>query len=419
MTSPDQVSATGSERYEKLLDFEIAQIEARQVHQGWTPWALSAAVGAAIWLWLDEAEGLSRTQLMESLLSAAGLIFLWHFVCKVGERFEDEGKSERGARFHLSNKLLAGSRTVLAFALVKFTFAGYVLIQGFHSKYTSLVLLNWVVVGVYVGGHILALWFSYLRIPLTNKRPHNNLRIFRVVLFLLVFANAVSICANLYHAFNEDTSLQMIKASLLAATCFELIEMLLGAKTHEPLLSSLLNLKRDYLLKRIDDSAFERDYELLVLGAKVTQVLQIEMRDLLAGLGRARDSADSAIKCHDMAADILAKPLSSLCAEDGKRIKLLMEQSQKELDLIPTHYRAVERHTESFRGKAALMYFSDPGCEKELEEIQKHMLNVNQEIQELLVVLNKRRQEIIAKLQALPAEVQRRLVGDTAGQAAN
>jgi len=165
-----------NERYEKLLDFEIARVEARQSQQGWTPWALSAALAATLWLWLEEISTLSQNELLASAGITAGFVFLWHILCKIGDLVGYENRSEQAARFQISNKLLAGSRPMLVFSLIKFTLAGYWLIRGLHHESSIITILTWVTVVVYVGTHFLILWFSYLTIPLTDKKPHSKLK---------------------------------------------------------------------------------------------------------------------------------------------------------------------------------------------------------------------------------------------------
>jgi hypothetical protein len=284
----------GIARLIELLEFEIDRIRAEESQPGWTPWALMGSLATALWLLLAELEThIIDFQNVLFLLLALSLAYdCVKFLPSVWQ-----ASSRSASRFRLAHGVMSPMRSG---ALIEVGRSAVLIVATTGIR----PLLNVrYIIATYLSFGILAFFgmivfiYSFLKTPLPVGNNRRGMAI-GCALFLLPAMFAI-------FGYAEALLRQMVLPTvpeyrvgglLLIATIVLLI--LTKRRSQTPLLETLVGIRHNLALEQIDLDSARRQTEIALLGMKVDDVLQNDLKELLADLEQMSIHVESMTREH-------------------------------------------------------------------------------------------------------------------------
>lgn len=259
-----------------ILDAEINQILSEVKFPGWTTWAIYGAIATVIWLLFHQIEASKiNTIIVKVLLLVFFLIFDFISVIKVLLSPKDYNERQRN-RFYQS-RIFANNRLEL--------FVMLLLSLGLLIIAKTINLLNlpypYLIIGIYSVLSIiymLVLILSFLKFPI-SAFPQSSayILIIPVVLLSAILASIYGCISMIYNQVNIS---DIKVASLIFALCYLII--LLTKRTHNtPLLSTLINIRRDLAFDQISVENAVQQADIALTGLTMSDILQEDVQKIL------------------------------------------------------------------------------------------------------------------------------------------
>ncbi len=261
------------------LDLEIEQIQKEVDRPGWTIWAMLGALATSIWLLLDVIEN-SKFNLQAGLFTFLTISILFDSL-NILIIFSKSGATRAtNPRFRLTNEF-SNSRHLFFLSALR---AGLLLYLGFiFSGWISGLPSKIFYIGY--GGYIFFLFFifilSFAKIPiLLDTATKKSFKILNVIisigLMILVIGFSKAFYENLF-----IIKMPVFRFGGLLWTISFLI-MKLGSGALRPiLLESLIEIRRDLILERINLFSASKQFDIALSGLEVSDLLQAEIREIL------------------------------------------------------------------------------------------------------------------------------------------
>lgn len=264
----------------KFLDAEIQTIFERQSRQGWNAWALLGSIAALGWLLLERLQvGAYSIENVSRLALVIAVIIISFSTIK--SFFIPESTTGKSGRFRYMDVYQFGS------IILGTAYCGlYTWIVLSYSKDISIVA-TWFLVGFFVFVALLLFGFGLLarfsRIPMAvSSSPWGWKGKAFSGLFVLGLLMATS---SFWFALGKIT-FDDFRIALLFTVLGELIGRLVSTNKDAPVVQSLIEIRRDLALERIDVRGAINQTDIVLAGMQVGDVLKNEVRAFQESVGK-------------------------------------------------------------------------------------------------------------------------------------
>lgn len=269
-----------------VLNLEITHIQDEYRRPGWTLWALLGGLATTIWLFLDEIEK-TKIDFQNGLFAFLTITIVLDGLILLKFLISSEPNNIKAGVFKFYTDLFKVRHIVLLF-LIRTALIFYVgfVYQSWVSYLSVTLLFTYYGVGVLF--FLLFLALSFTRYPIIlfglsgTKCPAtwliNVIRIFIVISVIVLAYGYLDVCVN-NPSFIRAPEYRF--GGLLWTVGF--IFFKLGRDISQPvLLDSLVELRRDLLLDRIDSSSAKRQLDIILDGLEISDLLlQEDIKELL------------------------------------------------------------------------------------------------------------------------------------------
>jgi len=289
-----------SQRLAELLEFEIQRIQAENARPGWSRWALLGALAASAWLALGEVE--SRQVDLPKALLVALVVHLLYDLLVFGSCVltgSQHATQSTGIRFRSTSFLGQGRVYMVA------NFARYAALLGI-ALVNPLVSAGGPTLAVYaVPSFVMVFWviilvLSFVHAPLPpppTKLPMGSVAIY--VTGLAVIVTAFAHLSGVLFATLSPADIPSIRVGALIVV-IGILACLLARETFQPaLLTTLIDVRREFGLDEIDYATARRQTNLALKGMTISDIFQEQAKRILEQfreITKARESARSQIK---------------------------------------------------------------------------------------------------------------------------
>lgn len=326
-----------------VLDAEINQILQKEKQPGWTSWAIYGAIATLTWLLFNQLENLTINITSVSilfLLFSLSIDFIELLLILFLPGTYGFGKRRR---FFLSS-YYANNRFNLILQLLRFI-AVIFLVQKYsymvNTFFSSSVSFLY---GTLAFGSVLIIVLSFLRIPL----PPTNICSF--VLFsslssLIILSSIIAFSLSLMQ--NPPNISDYRVGSLLTALSY-LILLLTRKGGDTPLLSSLVNLRRDLVFGKISVEYAVDQADIALRGLQISDVLQEDVRYMLELFNKVSSESEMIISKVNAIKLQLPENLSELSAEQRLLIKTTVESFKSHIDEEEELIKSIDKKLDKF-----------------------------------------------------------------------
>ncbi len=272
----------------QVLDWEIERAIAETTQPGWTTWAIYGALAAVIWTLLSEinqSENNTRNILFYFLVAQFTLDLLKQFSSVIAPQSVKKASKQR---FFFSN-ILATSRYGLIIDILR-DLSLIVIVKSYSQFLPDTVKYGtYFYYGLSVFGSVTALATSFLKWPLPIPRAKHSL------FWILPSIGATLLLVPLVGCIDilkPGVNLPDLKvASLLTAVVFLLI-VLMQKRTINPLLVSLIDLRRNLSFGNISLVDAINQADIAIAGMQLRDVLQEIVSDIISSFEKINAESD-------------------------------------------------------------------------------------------------------------------------------
>ena len=262
------------------VDFEIQRIDTEQSRKGWTFWAVLGAAGSGVWLILDQfGSVLHVITVLQLTLCFTSVVI--SFILISNSLLPQSLNKNFSLRFRSAKEM---NRLQILFELIRSV--GILLISLLITDGVSLSsrILTGVIFGflalLCLGALIFSLFGLAMQVP---SKPDSRTNLgFGIALVLLSWI-VYSYTAAAMSSPDGISSADFRMAGLIVAVSY-LIPVMASQLTASPLLSSLIEIRRDLAMGRIDCENAAQQLDIAVLGMKTEDLLQEDVRKILQNL---------------------------------------------------------------------------------------------------------------------------------------
>ncbi len=261
-----------------LLDAEIKHVISSEKDSGVTVWALTVALASILWVILDQIEAL-QVELSNILLLFLLYSLITDFIYIFSRGIASTSTFQGERRFRFSQQDLSSSRSAALLLFIRALVLVLLISQyGDYlfsiTKYTTYIFYFFLLFLILVG---LILSFINLPLPITREQS------FKKTAVLLVISLIPLMCAIdiLYPWDNNHIlsfSISDYKLSSLILAFSILLIILVRSRIRTPLLDSLIRLRRDIALSKLDIDDAVKQVDIALIGLRVTDVFQKELK---------------------------------------------------------------------------------------------------------------------------------------------
>jgi len=273
-------------KYEKkkdlieLINSEINLIAFEQKRPGWTAWALLAGLFTVFWLLINEMSP-GRVNFYNVLFIFLFFSLLMETVLAAGSLFSIKANKEpTEPRFYLSSSY-SESRITILFQVIRLITLIYICV---HLKFQVIrvsVISFYIIFIFLLFGYVLILILSYLKLP-QPKFANLKIQLFTaLIIFVLLFISTIGFTSTLIKIFGTLDSVDFRIGALLTIMVY-ILNLLLRTPQNVPLLASLIEIRRDLFLDKIDVEFANRQIDIALAGLQVEDLLQENVREILS-----------------------------------------------------------------------------------------------------------------------------------------
>jgi len=313
-----------------LINSEISQIESEQRRPGWTSWALLGALATLLWLLVKNAS----LQCLDWQI--VGLAFLTltltiecithvHAISTLSDIYAPEEP-----RF-VSSPLYGESKLTLLLLSIQGFILFYINIQLKQQILSIPRILSWVVIGFYILLGIGGLILSYRETP-QQKFPKQKLTLWALALLIIMMIIVLSgYWAVLIKSVSAADQSNLQTATLLVLILY-VFKLLADIPKQSPILPSLISIRRDLCLDRIDMSWAAKQLDVAFSGMRAEDLLQEYVQKILECEAAITDVLKQMMRTSKAIIDLIPSEPSDLKSEalasNREAIKALMEANK-------------------------------------------------------------------------------------------
>ncbi len=315
------------------LDVEINHIRQEDQRPGWTTWTMLGALATVVWLILNEVDRIDFNFPNGLFLFLAISVTMDALTFFKGLVTYDPSPGRRKNRFYISSQLFTDNRSSLFLFLIRIALLLYIgsLFHDWLRAPTPIAFfLNYSIIWA-AAAVILVLSFVGIPVPLSPAETPlgTTISALFVVLWITIVIAFVEACLS------HSSSLNLTDyrfGGLLWSISFLLSNLVIGSNRPR-LLDTLIELRRDLALGRIDVTSAIKQFDIALSGLQVSDLFQEQIKNVLALLEKANQEVKSAGECIEVATTRLSTNSGGALTPD-------------EIKLVETTIDACEFHTE-------------------------------------------------------------------------
>lgn len=386
-----------------LISCETTQIESERRRPGWTSWALLGALSTLAWLLVKQIplENISWQNIGLLFLTATLTV---EFVRSLPPFFATQSShTAREPRFFYSS-VFSVARFSLFVVLVH-TFV--LLVIATHLK-QSITLLSKISLIVLLVGFLLTcasgILLSFLRFPQPRLQKGKLMTWSFIIISALYSMAIIGYWRALAKTVNTFDPSDIRVGALLVLIAYVLI-LMADLRTESPILPSLISIRRDLLLDKIDVNLAARQIDIALSGLKVEDVLQEYVGRLLDCFDVINHNFRQMLQIDEATENLRSELQTALDKEKAVSIKKAIEALDSERDRYAEAAGPLkDRYTEawdSYNKKAGQIIKADRRAELAINEVTKKIAMANTETVKLLKTYEATMLKRIAELKAM------------------
>lgn len=355
----------GTDGLFKLLDAEIDHLRRERTRGGWTSWALVIALGTALSLagaiWEEGGISVPLTALLFALLSVLGDNLVRSFLDPELAPKEGVGRIRVGSYlgWRPAALVLYGARA----ALVAFS--------AWYARDVSYAWVAWLIAALYALLAIFLLVVAVVtlkRYPIKRTVPSDRLGMMSAIWTILVGVLVVSYILSL-GVLAQGQSWDELRLAVLLVVSLHLGLLLLAERHREPLLESLIEIRRAMVLGDMDAGTAREQVRVVLSGMAAGDWIQPELRRLLESYNR------------QVASDKAATELARMSYDEVSRLEKFAEQGVADHSIAQSviarfepirslvtdagsSYEGVTKSSGAIAGRFGFLISSVPGAEE-------------------------------------------------------
>lgn len=380
--SQGHLSNNGLQRqiFINYLTQEIDEFRNERRRPGWTTWAICVSFATTAWFFLHELD-------IESfpLLNIARLILIVSFFVDLFRTITSiniSSSPQYPNRFNLAKQLLGSTRfLMLVFLLYRMVLLYFIWLL-LPSVEFSVSVTAYLINAFFSVFTFIALLFSYFPIPFP-KKPQA-----KITPFLDIGISIGSIYCIIYYlnpSFYSSIMPSEIRLAGLLVVMGYLIFLYIGSSSEIPLLSSLVNIRREVALNRMDLNEAIKQTDLVLSGLQVSDLFEEEIQQIL----QLNEGANTEINklVHNL--EILEKKgkQENISFEDKAIIDSLLLSSIHYLEKIIKFQEQNKKKVGSFTRKAIFIIGiskeTKPAIAELIEKIESSILDTDKKLRTL------------------------------------
>jgi hypothetical protein len=384
-----------------LLDSEINQIISQEKKPGWTTWILYASIATLFWILLAQLDNIDfnfcKVLIIVIILSLATdliIIFTGFFSLIEESRLRDN-------RYFYFSRLIQGKRLLLFLLTLRF-FIILLLINNFSYvlntySFTSISVLYI----LYTLSLFILLVLSFLNIPLPLIAGEQKK--LKFVVMLVPFLITIYTLSHYYYYYKDNiSSINEFKIGSIIAALIYLVILLSSQKSNTPLLSSLISIRRNFGINKISYEEAIQQTDIALLGLRINDVLQDNVRRILDWFERINIEYDEMISNINAFKNDFPADLKELTKEKCSILKAVIDSVSNHFDKISHLLDDAKKEKNKFEWKLILLNIKKT-APKEIQEIRDKF---NKEIDKMDAKLQEASQglEIFKKVSCLSCD---------------
>lgn len=387
----------------RLIEFELSRADAAAAKPGWTTWAIMGALATVAWGLTSELRSAQVDWHRVGLLFLA-VSFASDALYSVFSTLKPSSSSRsQTLRFFHSNLTLGHARPFLAVLVVRFA-ALFVLTWWNWSPLslsTSWAVSAYLIAALFFLTAMLVLSFG--RIPMPQE-PTSSPKLTVIVQIVAIGLPILSAASFWFGVSSEafTSSVGEVRVAGLLWTASTLLLVLSKSRPTYPLAASLLSIRRDLGLNRIDPETARRQVELAIDGLRVSDVLQQEIEAVLGPLRAAMNAEDRAMRelealVETLSANPSPEPSSTqadLTAAVRRSIDAASEESTR-------HLKAADVAVDRLSNRIVFLTRLAPGSVADISNLLREVRAVTRDVGERAKARQARRDEYEERLSKL------------------
>jgi hypothetical protein len=316
----------------RALDLEIEEIQRSKERPGWTTWAIMGALATSIWLIfeiIEKKEFNWQTGLFVFFLVSVFLdqLLLINFYSKVSATRKKVG------RFILSSEVSSARNILFAyiFRILFLLYLGFIFSNWLSALTLTLFYIGY---GFFLVTLFVILVLSFAKVPIElNSTQTTRPKIF----LLLLCAGVIFLIVGFSNSFYDYYSYINMTEFRFAGLLWIIIFLILKLNTDIPkpiLFDTLIELRRDLLLEKIDISSASKQFDIALSGLEISDLLQDEIREILHTYDKISKEYKIAADNLALIQETLAKASKPLQKEDCNLIKPVLGTVESQVEKI-------------------------------------------------------------------------------------
>jgi hypothetical protein len=355
----------------QVLDKEIELIQIAEQRPGWTLWAILAALGAVLWLLLDQLDSPYLTVENIPILFLSFSMFLESLGLMYHSVSYGQTKSSKRLRFIWSSKY-SEDRPYLLFEIARYTLIVYLALTLPNNVGWLAFFIVVFFFGLIILVLLFAVVFSFLNLPLPSNQYSSGWKagIKRLVFFILavlVFWSAKKYLLAV-STLNTIGVIDFRVTALIVATIF-LIEKLLKGVKESPLLESLIDIRRDLVWGNMNLVTAISRADIAMAGLKVSDVFQEDLRKVLDLFEQNDQEVKSIIGKYESIETTLPKNDSDFTKEQSDKVLKLFDSLDEHFEKSSKIKSKLMRRLVWFNARADMVRRYSPEAADEINAV--------------------------------------------------
>lgn len=273
---------TSPELLVELINQEINRLDNYSTRSGINPWILLAALAAIVWIIFPELYNFSESYLALALPFLTLYVF-YDFITIIITILNhgNFGSSSNIDRFQYTNINIGGSRHRILFELVKVAVV-IILVSSLSNIYNQSGLYILYIPYIFIALILTILFIlSFFKIPIIFEGSKSKIA---GILFELVVLLSLAIGTSFLVWISINNPPNMISWKISGSLL--VISILVGflsnySRLNNPLLNSLINLRRDIILNKISLESAIKQADIIFSGLSISHLLQNDVDKLI------------------------------------------------------------------------------------------------------------------------------------------
>jgi len=262
-----------------LINRETDQFAVEQKRHGWTTWALLGALSTLIWLFINQTPFTSANWQRVGLLLFS-LALTIDLICSFSSMFSTQHRNlPEEPRFVLTS-IFGGARISLLIRLIMYSILFFISIYLKVHVFVVAKILVQIWLGLHVVMILIGLIISYRKIPISKfqisrRAPLVSFLITAPMTIFLIGYYVVLV--NNFRSFSPSD----LKVAVLLTLIGCVLVLMADLPITSPILSSLISIRRDLVLDKIDIVWASRQIDIALSGMQVGDLLQDNIKEIL------------------------------------------------------------------------------------------------------------------------------------------